>query len=905
MGIVLKEDLMDRGRGYMGWMAAITVGVSLTLIFLAVEKHVQIPTKTYFHSTQSVAARASSTADGGILLTVDPGLAGIEQYPLTDQTPIRRDTTSITNSNTGSHLRRPPEPAASVELLAPIASEEMTTLPLHAGSSNVEYLMDAMNEALQSPIQSVSRAKEQPPASSRETESDRLAGLPSPATITGRIPEPKRLLEQLDVLQTTVTPQFFTNSQIDGRRPPAGAPHRFVMNNRSIKLDSSEAQLVQAWTIRVRELLNRVVMQHGLEHPECRAETVQLAELAQQASRIGDSLTNHELAVEVIRVGYALQRRVAVWQAIGQCLDATSIALNDTSSTSLAREGLQIAIAKAESKLLEAGDSEAWSRYLLIDELKSWVESPQDIWAEGNDLALAVLSRLRWKRLTASQAKILDQPEFIALGEHLAAWSRKPVDYRQLLTDLEHLEEKSLSRSTRSLAGAVQVLRTSREQPQMLVASALNDHYRNANVRLNISRNMIQRFLPSGEMEVRPVRRRILDADTKGSSAIHTELDVRFLPDATGWNIDVGVVGDMLTNTASSKGPATFHNRSTAQISSHRYIRLDEHGYRVSSEPTNVSSQDYLRKMSTEYDGLPIIGDFVRLIVREQFDQKRGLAQRISRRIIAQETDAELDRRLQEAMKKAERELTQRIIGPLERLNLNPMVIAMNTTDERLSIRYRVASQAQMASHTPRPRAPTESLLSMQLHQSAINNTIDTIGLSGKTWTLAELYQRLGEAFQQSAWKLPENAPKDITIRFADTNPAWVEMHDGKLRLSLRVLSLQRGENRPIKRFVVTSTYIPVADGMHAELIRDGVVEIETRYSSDRRRARMIFAAVFVARPQIPLIAENWSDDPRSEGLAVSQVEIRDGWLAVAISEAGSQMAAEVAARSRQLKAQY
>jgi hypothetical protein len=65
---------------------------------------------------------------------------------------------------------------------------------------------------------------------------------------------------------------------------------------------------------------------------------------------------------------------------------------------------------------------------------------------------------------------------------------------------------------------------------------------------------------------------------------------------------------------------------------------------------------------------------------------------------------------------------------------------------------------------------------------------------------------------------------------------------------------------------------------------------------------RVIFAKVFVSNPQIPLISERWSTDSRSEGLAVSQVEIRDGWLAVAISKADSQLAAEVAARAQQLR---
>src|SRR5690606_32117376 len=106
----------------------------------------------------------------------------------------------------------------------------------------------------------------------------------------------------------------------------------------------------------------------------------------------------------------------------------------------------------------------------------------------------------------------------------------------------------------------------------------------------------------------------------------------------------------------------------------------------------------------------------------------------ISRRIIAQEADAELNRRLDEALVNAEQQLKQRLIGPLDRLRLNPTVVSMHTSESRLTIRYRVAHPSQLSAFTARPRAPSDSLLSMQLHQSSINNAVAQLGLSGKTW---------------------------------------------------------------------------------------------------------------------------------------------------------------------------
>ncbi|MCA9133449.1 MAG: hypothetical protein KDA45_09855 [Planctomycetales bacterium] len=884
---------MDGGRGFRGWLAAITVAVMLTLVLLAVEKHLRLPTADFFQSPGSSTVAGATTAHRGIRLSIDPGLAGVTHFPASDATPLQRKTQPLAAVGAASFLRRPPEPAAHVVLQAPVALDQLTALPLHSGSSQLDFLMDTMDKALESPIRAVStrRVVEQ---ASFPLSVNRLASLPLPASIGGRLPEPKSLFADLSRLQ-----QWLAAAP---HQPSATAHSVSVYRGPRGMLSLAESQTIGAWLEQTQGLLQQVVLEHGLEHPACGHELDQLGALAAQGAELGNRLEDYEAAKQLLNVGYAVHRRVVVWQAIRQCLQREAASVPAARDANVARQELAQAIAQVELKLQDTGDAAAWRKYLLLPELTDWVQSPQDIWQEGNHLALSCLSRLHWQRLSHAQQQFLAQAAFEELAAHLSVWGREPVDYRQLLTELEALEQEPISRVNCSLADAVQILRLSQDDPQKQLAGALNDHYRNANIRLSVSQELIQRMLPEDQYAVRPVRQRILGADTAGDSAVRTELRLKLIPDENAWNIGLGVQGELVSATRSSKGPAVFHNTSTAQIDSLRYLRMDPMGYRVAAEPTNVDSQDQLQKMSTNFDSLPIIGDLARWLVREQFNQKRGLAQRITRRIIAEEADAEFDRQLEKNLADAEQQLQQRLLGPLERLQLNPIVVAMNTTEDRLTIRYRVANERQMAAHTPRPRAPSDSLLSLQVHQTVINNTIGQLGLSGRTWSLPDLYARLGEAFQNSRWELPPDVPSDLTVRFADTRPVTVEMVDGKLRLTLRIAELKQADRLHIERFIVTSSYIPVADGLHAELIRDGVVEIDSYHSRDRFRLRVIFAKVFVSNPLIPLIASSWIDDPRAEGLAVSQVEIRDGWLAVAISPADSLHAAQVASRAQQLR---
>ena len=892
---------MDAARSLRGWLAALTVGLTLTLVILAVEKHIRIPSASFFRAARHVDAVGATTLHRGVLLSVDHGMASSVQLARPDTTDITRKYTAQQGSSVAALMRRPPEPAASVVLHAPVAIDQHNALPLVSSGSTIDYLMEAMDGALRSPIRSVStRVPEAVAARQPAIGSQRVTMLAAASSLVSPLAEPKALYTELANLKQLVDTPVRGAYSDPGR---ASINELLVSRAPRLALPASESEAIRHWLVSTHTLLDRVVVQHGLEHADSPHDLVELQKLSEQAREIGNKTRDHDLARSLISTGYSLQRRVTVWQSIQRCLNGKSVAAQTQRDPETARADLAGAIRAVGEKLGTTGDAANWRKYLMLDELTAWASSQQDDWQVGNQLALITLSRLHWQRLSESQQRFLAQSEFEELGSHLLVWGRDAIDYRQLLSELETLEADPISRVRSQLAGSVQVLRLSREESQQQLAAALNDHYRNANLRLTISQQLIQRLLPADQVDSRPVRKKILGAETSGDSTVHTQLRVKLVPDSNAWNIGIGVAGDVVSMTRSSKGPAVFHSTSTAQIDSGRYVRLDPTGYQVTAEPTTVESQDYLRKMSTDFDGLPLIGDLARLLVREQFDQKRGLAKRITQRMIAHEADAELDRRLEENLKKAERELSERLTGPLERLNLNPLVVAMSTTEERLSIRYRVANEAQMAAHTARPRAPSDSLLSMQVHQTAINNTIDQIGLSGRLWTIPELYERLGEAFQGAKWQLPaemDEGVKQTRIRFADTRPASVELIDGKLRLTLRIAEFSQGDRFHIERFIVSSTYVPAADGMTAELIRDGVVEIVSRY--DRLKLRVIFAKIFVSNPQIPLISESWAKDPRSEGLAVSQVEIRDGWLSVAISPADSQRAAEVTARAHQLR---
>ena len=883
---------MQVERSYRGWIVAFTVAGVVTYFVLAVERDFRLSAigSAKSRSVESLANR------GGIRVNSDPSIEISRQLlpaPFAPAAPSSGRVHHSTGSDTIDMLSLPPEPVATVVLHAPTAIPDMIALTL-SDAKQSDDLISVIDQAFEAPVRPVALQRAVTTNIASTLDDSRLQDLLPNGPINGQVPEPVALLRDLAALSNSdswVQPTDYVSTSED----------------HPVHVDALRRAAIANWAREVETRLRRVVFVEGLLHSEAQLDLTELLALTGEAQVLITNFEGHEQAARLGAVAYAVERRVRLWQAVSVCLRNGTRTAETFLPSQAAREELRGVIKQIASELNGANEAALWRKFLKIDELMAWSADAEGGWQRGNELSTQVLTRLTWERLTPGQRKFLQAPIYQKLAEHLAPWAAQPIDFRQLLADVELLEDDPINRCRASLAHTVQTLRVSPQPEQRAVAEAINDHYRNANIRIAVSGKLLERMMPNETFEARPVRQRILGADTQGNSHVRTQLNVRLIPDASAWHLELGLVGDLESATRSSKGPAVFHQTSIAKINSARTLRMDPNGIKVSADPTNVDASQFLNGMSTDLDALPVVGDFFRALVREQFEQQRGVAQRITRRLIAEETDQELDKQLHQKLSAAEDQLQHTFIGPLERLQLNPIVVSMQTSEERLTVRYRVANEGQMAAHTTRPRAPGDSLVSMQIHQSAINNALAQLGLSEQSWTLPELCEKLAAVFDQSPWTLPEDVPKDVTVRFAPTRPVTVELRDGKLELTLRIAELNHPERKlNFQRFIIKASYVPVASGLNAALVREGVVSVDgPRLGfSEKIPLRGIFGTVFSARSSLSLIHSQWLKDPRAEGLAVSQVEVRDGWLSVAVSDAQSPHAARVAATAQERNVQ-
>jgi len=413
-----------------------------------------------------------------------------------------------------------------------------------------------------------------------------------------------------------------------------------------------------------------------------------------------------EKAMEVARVAHGIQRRAIVWDRIYQCLShergkahsasSGSAAIAESSTEQLSEKLIQD-LAIIRNALRGTSDAQNWADFLLLDRIEELANGSMQSESQQIALAQEFLGRLTYSRVSGDQKKVLASREVQKIAEDLRPLTALPVDYRKVLLDIESIEESSVHRCSEDIAETIQSLRFADSELQYAIANALNQQYRSANVRLSVSEEFINRLLPKDQVTSRPVQQKILGAETRGASQIQTNLRVDFLPDPTAWKLGLNLDGNIQANTRSSRSGATFYNSSNAKVQSAREVRIDPTSLSINGQPANVQSQESLRKFSTNWDQMPIIGDMFRYVAHQEFIEKKPVAKRISQRLIAKQTDDEFDKQLQTKIDSAQEQFDKRLIGPLHSLELQPMILDMQSTDTRLVARYRVAGVPRIA----------------------------------------------------------------------------------------------------------------------------------------------------------------------------------------------------------------
>jgi hypothetical protein len=674
--------------------------------------------------------------------------------------------------------------------------------------------------------------------------------------------------------------------------PPA--PHAWPLPKSLLDalhaLSQQNDAALRGWVADADAEISRLNALQPHEVHQAAAVLKQLRLAVEQAATLAARAGNVASAAAIHRVQYALVRRLDVWDVVCQQRQ-TAIAANI--QTPLNRRRMELALADITTTAEQIPGATGLREHLMLDTIAELTKRDEQASAdERRHVAREVLGRIAERRQSAGHSQKTEERSLAELDKQLRRWAaisadNEPAIGEDLLALVERYESDGRAVDARRLALMRAELGRSGTAADNDLGRRLDTHYRNANVRIALTADLINRLLPEQATIESPVNETILGSQVRGRSSTSTQLAVRLLPSPTSWQFAFQAMGDVESQTRSSYGPVTFMNRGTAQFCVQKRILIDAAGIHAEAAKAAVDSSSTVEGLHTEYDNIPLVRSMVRNYAMSQREQKQNEANQETDEKIRQSACSRIDASIEPRLAHVEQNFQDRILKPLDKLELKPVVETLETSAERLTVRSRLAGDDQLAAFTPRPDAPANSLASMQMHESAVNNLLDHLDLAGRTFTLPALQQYLNERLSRAPKPTPEDLPEGVEIAFAKTEPLRIHCTGGRIELAINIAEIRQGKRR-WHDFEVRAAYRPDPHGLAADFQRDGSIELGGQYKGKTEVAlRGIFSKVLSRDRKISLLPTSITTDPRLANLQVTQLVVEDGWIGMAIGPTG------------------
>ncbi len=343
----------------------------------------------------------------------------------------------------------------------------------------------------------------------------------------------------------------------------------------------------------------------------------------------------------------------------------------------------------------------AWRAYLELPTLARLANADEQAYqAERRQVARKVLDRLSSSMLSRDQRKFIAGEPIASLEAELRGWAAEQVGARDLLVHLEQYEQSGLPSDARRVADDWRGLRWASNSAAQEESGQLETHYRNANVRLAMSREFLNSLIPQPDPQSAPVYDTIVDVPVRGNSTTFTKLSVRLVPDPRRIRAGIEAEGLVASNTVSSSGPATFRNRGQSTFLVRKLLVLGPQGLDVWPAIAEADNNyNHLISLETDFDGVPLFGPLVRGMARSQLDEVKNEARMEVEQKLAFRALDQFDQAIQPKLVDAAKRIDEQQMATLKRLGLELIPVGLSTTEERAMARVLVAQPQQLGAH--------------------------------------------------------------------------------------------------------------------------------------------------------------------------------------------------------------
>ena len=233
----------------------------------------------------------------------------------------------------------------------------------------------------------------------------------------------------------------------------------------------------------------------------------------------------------------------------------------------------------------------------------------------------------------------------------------------------------------------------------------------------------------------------------------------------------------------------------------------------------------------------------------------------------------------------------------LERRDVAPDSMSARSSNTHLALSTRTIGFARLGGSVQPPSALIATGAAVQLHESALNNSLDALGFQGRTIPekdlTKELETALSDLFQRDIKLKKDDAAKPVaadeepeaptSFAFSSSDPIRVHFNNNQIVVILRTGVLQDGKD-PIPEQIIT---IPIAMSLQGGkiVLEPGTIGVASKEEADRlkqitraNQIRRILAKQVIRRELSPTVDLQAAGD-KTLPLTVTMIQLIDGWL--------------------------
>ncbi len=464
-----------------------------------------------------------------------------------------------------------------------------------------------------------------------------------------------------------------------------------------------------------------------------------------------------------------------------------------------------------------------------------------------------------------------------------------------LIGSLLSYEQTQIAAEAEKSRAAWRVLRNRFPAAAVVLRPVVNEHYFNHNLHFTVSEELLSRLLSDYRSETGCIADCIMGAWVTGSQ--NTDINVRadIQPSLSTARFNLDVNGNTRSNTKAQKDPATVWTNGNHYFWIRQSVAFD--GETVNSSPATISVDTNSRTvgLATKYDRIPIIRGIVRRMAAQKIAESKPQSDALTASRLREEALPKFEDETRQQFSDANSSL-QKTRDSLERRGVAPDSISARSSNTHIAVSSRTIGIARIGGSTLPPAALLATGAAAQIHESALNNSIDALGFQGRAVpekdfakelevALSELFQRDiklwdGESEPAPAGEEPE--PPTVFV-FSNTDPIRVRFASGKIILVLRMGVRQEGREEIPEQIITIPATLTLQDGKI--IYEPGNIGVASREEADRlkqvtraNQIRRIMNRRIVRKEMNPTIDLQAAGD-KTLPVTATLIHMADGWL--------------------------